>query len=50
MDGDDAAAMIGTNKNAPTPIIHMPYLDIGEDLKFEGRVATPPSDIMFRKA
>ena len=24
-----------TNKKAPTPIIHAPYLDIGDDLEFE---------------
>jgi len=27
---------------------HMPYLDVREDLGFEGGVATPPSNIMFR--
>ena len=37
------------NKKAPTPFINMPYLDIGEDLEFEGGVATPHLNIMFRK-
>ena len=38
-----------TSKKAPTPIIHTPYLEIEEDIEFERRVATPPSDIVFRK-
>ena len=39
-----------TNKKALMPIIHVPYLDIGDDLEFERGVATPLPDLVFRKA
>jgi hypothetical protein len=44
MDGHSNDAF-GTDKLATNK--KKPYLYIGEHLEFEGRVSTPPSDIVF---